>query len=135
MSVNEDAVRTYLRAREAGDTDLLRSVLTDDFAHEMNGRPQGGAELCDEAEAFATAVPDGHHEVLALVEEGDLVACHYRFSGTHTGPFSVGPGWVVPPTGGSVRFDGSFVARLRGGRLTSGWGTYDTAAIRDQLGF
>ncbi|MFO7547409.1 MAG: ester cyclase [Acidimicrobiia bacterium] len=134
MTANEQAVRTYLLARETGDRHLAESLLTLDFGHEMNGRPQSRAELLEEIEAMGGAFSSAHYEILALVEQGDRVACHYRFSALHTGALPIGRERVAVPSGDEVHFDGSFVAELREGRLAQGWGAYDSLGLMRQLG-
>lgn len=134
MTVNEQSVRTYLLARETGDTHLAESVLTPDLSHEMNGRPQSRAELLEEIETMGGAFSSAHHEILVLVEQGSRVACHYRFSALHTGALPIGPERVAMPTGDEVHFDGSFVAEFREGRLARGWGSYDSLGLMRQLG-
>jgi predicted ester cyclase len=134
VTTNEHAIRTYLLARQTGDVHLAGSVITEDFSHEMNGRRQSRAELLAEIEAMGGAFSSAHYEILALVEQGDRVACHYRFSALHTGALPIGHERVAVSSGREVHFDGSFVAELREGRLVRGWGTYDSLRLMRQLG-
>jgi predicted ester cyclase len=128
-SPNKDAVLAYLRAREMADLDLLANAVSDDFHHIMNGRDQDRADLFAEV---AGAPFTGTFQVDALVEEDDMVACRYRFEGTHTGPLPIGRGRVIEARGAPVSYTGMFIAVIRDGRLASGWGEYDSASILRQ---
>jgi predicted ester cyclase len=115
-SANKQVVLDDLAAREARDLDQLDRLVAEDFHHEMLGRRQDREGLFEEVAALPFA--SGAHEVDALVEEGDHVACRYRFRGTTLAGAPVGVG-----------FTGMFIAVLRDGRLATGWGEYDAAAI------
>jgi predicted ester cyclase len=128
-SPNKDAVLAYLHAREVADLDLLANVVTDDFHHVMNGRHQDRAALFAEVAAGPFT---GTFQVDALVEEDDMVACRYRFEGTHTGPLPIGQGRVIEAGGAPISFTGMFIAVMRDGRLASGWGEYDSGWILRQ---
>jgi ketosteroid isomerase-like protein len=113
-SANKQVVLDYLAARESRDLGLLDRLVAEDFHHEMLGRRQDREGLFEEVAALPFA--SGTHEVDALVEEGDRVACRYRFRGTTL-------------AGAPIEFTGMFIAVLRDGRLATGWGEYDAAAI------
>jgi predicted ester cyclase len=72
------------------------------------------------AEVESLPFMNGSFEVDTLVEEANHVACRYRF-------FADGPG------GHSIAFSGMFIAVMRDGQLTSGWGEYDATRVRRQL--
>jgi predicted ester cyclase len=117
-SPGKRAVLDYLRARQTRDLQLLDRVVTSDFSHEMNGERQDRASLFAEVERLPFV--DARFEVDALVEEGDQVACRYRF-------------FAETSARHPIVFSGMFIATLRDGQLASGWGEYDTARLRRQL--
>jgi predicted ester cyclase len=73
---------------------------------------------------FRESFPDFTMEVVDLVAEGDKVVAHFRYSGTHVGP------WMEkPPTG--RRFEGIdeiYIFRVIHGKLAG-----VTAAVEDNL--
>jgi predicted ester cyclase len=117
-SPGKRVVLDYLRARQTRDLQLLDRVVTSDFSHEMMGERQDRASLFAEVESLPFV--DARFEVDALVEEGDQVACRYRF-------------FAETSAGRPIAFSGMFIATLRDGRLASGWGEYDAARLRRQL--
>ena len=117
-SPGKRVVLDYLLARQTQDLELLDRVLASDFSHEMLGERQDRASLFEEVERLPFV--DARFEVHALVEEGDQVACRYRFSAQTRG-------------GRPVAFTGLFIATIRDGQLASGWGEYDAARLRRQL--
>lgn len=117
-SVNKRAVSDYLRARATKDLDLLDRVVAPGFRHEMLGREQDRAALFEEVAHFPFSEAD--FEIDALVEEGDRVACRYRFRGR-------------APSGRPAEFTGMFIAVVRDGQLISGWGEYDAQTAMRSL--
>ena len=71
------------------------------------------------------AVPDSQWTTLNLIEEGDLVVCHNRWSGTYGGTVFRGI-----PTPGDNRFSTEHVHiyRVIDGQLAEHW------VVRDDLG-
>src|SRR5678815_1542416 len=65
----------------------------------------GGHDLDREAwlgmgQMFAAAFPDGRHEVVGMIAEGDQVAVRAVWQGTHQGAFQ-----GIPATGRAVKID------------------------------
>ena len=67
--------------------------------------------------AFFNAFPDLEVEILTQVAEGDVVATHKVFRGTHLGTFL-----GVAATGRQVEFDVMEFLVLREGKITEHWG-------------
>ena len=81
-------------------------------------------------EPFLHAFPDMHMEILALIEEGDVVACRFRCSATHLGV------WRGQPATGRrfEQIDEVYFLTIRDGRIAAAWGLEDTHARLNQLG-
>ncbi|MEJ7927218.1 nuclear transport factor 2 family protein [Sphingobium sp. AN641] len=81
---NKEAAITYLKALVDGDTALMDSVLTDDFANiDRNTAKIGGWRSRDEVLAFAAAVPGLFQERLrfeyeSVTAEEDRVVCQVK---------------------------------------------------------
>jgi predicted ester cyclase len=76
------------------------------------------------------AFPDAHWEILELIAEGDAVAMHVAWSGTHRGPFM-----GLEPTGRSFSdVHHVYLFRVRGGKVTEYKAVRDDVSLMRQLG-
>src|SRR5512146_29040 len=66
----------------------------------------------------------------ALVEEGDVVAERFTFTGTHTGEFR-----GLPATNQRVEFNGMAFFRIANGKIVARWGVEDHLRMMQQLGY
>lgn len=78
--------------------------------------------------AIRAAVPDLDVAVLRMVEQGDLVAVHWRAKGTNTVAAAGMPG-----KGARLTLDGMTFFRFAGGRIIEEWSLTDTATMMRQL--
>jgi predicted ester cyclase len=112
--------RLYEEVFEGGRLDVADALVA----------PDRGPDRCKEVAAMLKAAfPDAHWEILDVIAEGDQVAMHAEWSGTHEGPFM-----GMPPTGRS--FSGvhhSYWFRLRDGLVTEYRAVRDDAAMMRQL--
>ena len=84
--------------------------------------------------AMRAGFPDLHFEVHHILAEGDLVAFHSTMTGTHTGPFDLGPFRGVTPTGKKIKVRHMHFLRVQNGKTTDLWHLWDTPALLRQLG-
>jgi len=128
--MSADAIRSAVERMNAGDLDGYMEVYADDV--ELHGYPPG-VEGREGARAFYTqfraAFPDLNLEVFETVEEGDLTAARYAFSGTHSAEF-----FGVPATGRQVRVDGQSIFRFEGDKIAVRWQQMDALGLLTQLG-
>jgi predicted ester cyclase len=68
-------------------------------------------------------------EILHCVGDGDLVATHKVFRGTHTGEW-----FGVPPSGRPFEFPVMDLVRYRDGRMVEHWAVVDTLGFLRQTG-
>ncbi|MFI6820679.1 ester cyclase [Micromonospora sp. NPDC050187] len=89
----------------------------------------------DYARAWLTAFPDMRiRRTSRLVDEADdTVAAEVEFTGTNTGPLTVGAR-QVPPTGKAVVGRGAYFARMKAGRFVELSFHPDQAGVLAQLG-
>ena len=100
----------------------------------IQGHYVGWDGLRDGLAEWRAAFPDIRHRVDHLVAEGDLVAAHIHFTGTHRGVFheeGLGP-WE--PTGRSVDVREMNVFRLAEGKVVEAWAVWDKVTFAQQLG-
>ena len=127
LEANKDLVRRfYAEAINARDLDAVDRLLTDDFTHDDEVRGPAGQRVA--VAAFLDAFGDLHNEILLILAEGDLVAAHQVWTGTHTGEF-VG----VAATGRSVTFTSTAVLRITDGRIAAAWDEVDAAGLMAQI--
>jgi steroid delta-isomerase-like uncharacterized protein len=118
-----------------GDMDGLIATYTDDAievfpALEYKGRTAIGERLREQQDAF----PDRHLRPLRWVEDGDTVVLEYEFTGTHTGPFRLPDGTVLPATGQYLRFLAVSIFESRDEKCAAHTLYFDTVPMMVQLG-
>ena len=126
-SENRELVRRfYAEAINGRDLSAIDRLLAEDFTHddETRGREAQRAAVA----AFLEAFSDLHNEILLILAEGDLVAAHQRWTGTHDGEF-IG----MPPTDRRVEFTSTAVFRVRDGLIVAAWDEVDLLGLTGQL--
>ncbi len=129
-SINRNTVQTYVRAMNAGDEDLLRSVFAPDAR--IEGVTGGGS--VDDAMPIWRQLHDGLEmllEVTGMVASGDTVVVRYLESGRWSGTFL----HFDRPTGRHYQLCAMEWFVLQDGRITHRWGVRDAAAQARQVGF
>jgi predicted ester cyclase len=84
-------------------------------------------------QAWYTAFPDMRVTETNRVIGDDSVAAEVEFTGTNSGPLSMG-GQELPPTGRPVTGYGTYFARAKDGRITEFHAHPDVAGMMMQLG-
>jgi len=124
---NKDLVRRfYAEAINGRDLDAVDRLLTEDFTHDGEQRGRAGQRAA--VAAFLDAFADLRNEILLILAEGDLVAAHQRWTGTHTGSFA-----GVAATGRSITFTSTAVLRITDGLIAEAWDQVDVAGLMAQL--
>jgi predicted ester cyclase/2-polyprenyl-3-methyl-5-hydroxy-6-metoxy-1,4-benzoquinol methylase len=101
---------TVVHSRAALVTDIVKRTFEGDLSV-LDGHP-GMASLREHFPAFKAAFPDIKAELQQTIVDGDRVAMHWIFSGTHSGTF-----FGIPPTGKRVRMQNVGIARVEGDRV------------------
>lgn len=122
----ELARRFYREAIVERNSSACDRLLSADFVH--NGERRGQEGQRQAVDYFLAAFPDLEHTIELLIGEGDLVAAHQRWAGTHGGEFL-----GVEPTGRRVEFSSTAILRIRDGRIVQAWDELDSGAILAQL--
>lgn len=78
---------------------------------------------------FNAAFPDGKHDVLSCIVQGDTVAARGVWRGTHRGDFQ-----GVPASGRKVAIDFVSVERVVGGKVVEHHAQFDALALMQQIG-
>jgi len=125
------ARRTWEEIFPACDVDALRQVIADDVV-DRSARP-------DEPRGFegakrtmlwlATVFAEQRWEIHDVIGEGDTVAVHCTYHGTHVGDLM-----GLPPTGRRVAFQYVHFLRFRDGKAVEHWSVRDDLTLMRQLG-
>jgi steroid delta-isomerase-like uncharacterized protein len=125
-----------LSAWDAHDADAFVSLLADDFVWYdwTTPEPMRTKEAAKQYfSSWATAFPDLKTVHVERVVGDDAVATEIEFHGTNTGPMVMG-GNEIPPTNKTVTGRGSYIARVRNGKIYEYRTHPDVAGIMMQLG-
>lgn len=129
---NKAIVRRLVEEWQSGHRrDVGDELLADDFVDSARGTGADTSKrhALDWWDETFRAFPDFSAEIRYIVAEGDLVATHKTFTGTHAGAFM-----GIPATGKPVRFDAFDLLRLRGEEIVDHWLVLDIAGLLRQLG-
>ena len=116
---NKAVSNRVAEAISGGDLDALDELMAPDIAQEFK---EGIAEV-------RQAFPDyqGTNEI--QIAEGDMVANHFVFYGTHRDEFM-----GIAPTGREVRFTGLSIDRIVDGKIVENWIEGDLEDLLRQIG-
>ena len=137
MSTTTEAMRSLVSRLEAAmnerDLDALEDIVAADFVRHCEATPHLDIRNLEAFKAFlredAAAFPDNVQTFTHVAAEGDLVGVFATYEGTHLG--ALGP---FEPTGKRAKFDFAGVFKVRDGRLSEFWITWDNMTILSQLG-
>jgi predicted ester cyclase len=127
---NKREMRYYFSAFNEGKLDeMLRAVSPDVVDHSLPQSATNGIEGV--REWFVTlrdGFPDLHATVADMVIDGDKVAAHVSFTGTHTGEFA-----GAAPTGKKVTVSSTETIRFEGGKHVERWSDLDATRLMQQI--
>lgn len=128
---NKELVRRAAVAQDRGDIEGFLALLAPTYRLYFPGQPtaldrDGHAQV---VQSFRAAFPDGEHEFLDQIAEGDRVVSRGVWRGTHSGAFN-----GIPASGRRVVLDWIMVARITAGRLSEARLSADMLGMMQQLG-
>jgi steroid delta-isomerase-like uncharacterized protein len=118
--------RFYREAINGRDLDAIDRLLSEDFTH--NGEQRGRDQQKEAVRAFLTGFSDLRNEITIILAEGDLVAAHQTWTGTHDGEFL---GYA--PSGRQVSFVSTAILRVRGSEIAEATDVVGIAELMPQL--
>ena len=128
---NKELVRRMFDRILRGDTQDVAEIFAPDWVNVDTALPPmkgiDGARML--LTLFSSAFPGSRVEFIQMIGEGDKVAAHFSFSGTHKGAFL-----NVPPTGKSFSVTGTGIFRVKDGKLVENRVVFDALALMQQLG-
>jgi steroid delta-isomerase-like uncharacterized protein len=124
---NKQLVRSfYAEVINGRDVDAIDRLLSPDFTH--NGETRGREGQKDAVRAFLDGFSDLDNRIEVILGEGELIAAHQRWSGTHDGKFL-----GVAATGRHVSFGSTAILTVREGRIAAAIDVVDIAGLMAQL--
>jgi steroid delta-isomerase-like uncharacterized protein len=128
LAANKSLVaRFYEEVINRRDVDGVDRLLSPDFVHNGDRRGRDGQRVA--VDEYLGAFPDLQTRTELILAEGDLVAAHQHWSGTHRGTIA-----GVEATGRSVEFTSTAILRIHDGLITEAWDEVDLAGLLAQLG-
>lgn len=114
-----------------GDLDQINSTyFTEDITMIASPENVVGIEAFkDYYRNFITGFSDIRFTIIDKIGQGNQIAKHWRFQGTHTGDF-----FGIPATGHKVDIEGSTMAIMKDGRIAQEQDFMDNVALLQQLG-
>jgi predicted ester cyclase len=129
---NGSVVQEFYDQWNAGAIDFDRLVNEDVTNHQPDRDPERGLNQFRQAIAGVMgAVPDSKWTTLNLIEEGELVVCHNRWSGTYGGSMFRG---IPTPLGKRFSVEHIHVYRVVDGRIAEHWVVRDDLGMMVQIG-
>lgn len=115
-----------------GNLDLIDDLVSPDLVlHNPDGTESSYEDYKNAAVSTRAVYPDFHYTTDHIIAEGDTVAAHWTFRGTHTGPI---PDLGLEPTGKEVTVTGIGFYRFEGGKIAEMWIINDYLGLYQQLG-
>jgi steroid delta-isomerase-like uncharacterized protein len=115
-----------------GNLDVADEIYAPDYVGHDPSNPEDvrGLQAAKRAASdYRQAFPDLRVTVEDLIAEGDRVAAHLRFRGTHLGELD-----GIAPTGRRVDCTGIVVSRIEEGKIAEDWANFDDLGMMQQLG-
>jgi predicted ester cyclase len=120
-------------AMNARELDRLDAIVATNFVRHCEPTPDVSVQSLDDFKAFldgfTAAFPDNVQTPVLVACDDELVGIYATYEGTHLGQFG-----GFEPTGQRAKFDFAGMMRLRDGKLSEWWITWDNMTILAQLG-
>jgi steroid delta-isomerase-like uncharacterized protein len=130
---DDDAVTLVRRALEevwnTGEVDVLDDLLAADYIRHGRDERTDKDHIKSTITLSHNAFPDLHTQIQHIVKEGDMVATHWKCTGTHQGPF-----YDLPITHKQVVIIGMTFSRIADGRIAEEWESWSGADLFKDLG-
>lgn len=114
-----------------GKLEVIDEVIAEDFVglNPTDGEIRGRDGFRQLVERYRSAFPDTTMRITGIVAEGNVVASHWRATGTHTGELM-----GIAPTGREVTVEGTVIDRVEDGRIVESHGVFDALGLLQQIG-
>jgi predicted ester cyclase len=116
--------------QSAGNESVAEALLAPDFVDHtpFPGFEGSREDVLTVFRMLRSAFPDLRAEVVSQFSDGERVATHKIFHGTHTGPFL-----GVQPTRRNVKIQMMDIVRIAGGQIREHWSVVNVPDLMSQL--
>jgi predicted ester cyclase len=133
LDSNKELVRAFLARVFVGrDAEAVDEFVSPDFNNHVTSA-HGTEDMKRVARLYHDTVPDLDAEIEHLIADGDLVALHVKFIGTHGGAVELGDR-TLPPSGGQLSVQHVHIFRIADARICEHWAVRDDLTLFRQLG-
>lgn len=129
---NAESMRFFIeQVQERGRTELIDELVRPDFRNHTvePGQRDDREGIRETTAAMHAAFSDLRIEILHCIGDGEFVATHKVFRGSHTGAW-----FGVPPSGNPVEFRVMDLVRFQDGQLFEHWAIADALSLLRQTG-
>ena len=130
LEKNKALVRHYLEEiYNKKNVAAIDELMAPNLIVHAYGPPSDRESYKQSVSMLLTGFPDYHLTVEDVVAEGDKVAVHFTWRGTHKGQFA-----GIAPTGKQVKVTAMTIHRIADGKVVETWGLVDRLGHMQQLG-
>ena len=120
----------WTKAWGNGDTTAFENIVSSNYVRYSKGNDELKlADMIQQIQESHAAFGDFNVEVLHTVQEGDVLALHWKTIAKHTGTFM-----GVPATQRQVTVHGSSFLKHKDGRITQEWVVWDPRELLSSIG-
>jgi steroid delta-isomerase-like uncharacterized protein len=124
----EIAKRVFLEKMGQGRFDKLEEIYAPGFVAHGVAQDYTLEEDNESGKQWRAAFPDLQVTVVRTVAQGDMVAVHFKATGTNSGKDAGMPG-----AGKKANMDGMTFFRFKAGRIAEEWSVLDIASLNRQM--
>lgn len=116
--------------QSAGNESVAEALLAEDFVDHtpFPGFDGSRDDVLNLFRMFRSAFPDLRAEVVSQFTDGERVATHKIYHGTHAGPFL-----GIQPTRRNVKIQVMDIVRISGGQIREHWNVMNVPELMSQL--
>ena len=135
MSVIESAKAATIAYNEK-NWSKVNEVFTADGVYDEKGthrRLQGGSQIIEAWQGWATAFPDSKATFVRELVSGDTAVIEVVWKGTHTGPLQM-PSGAIPASNKPIELPACQVIEVQGGKVKTFTHYFDMLTLLTQIG-
>ena len=127
---NKALVRRFLEELVKGNLDVVDELLSPDFVDRslMPGQGSTREDYKRSVAEYLEAFPITSFTIEEQIAEGDTIVTKYTESGIQRSEVM-----GIPPTGEEVSYEGIYIHRISGGKITEEWDTADAFSVWEGL--
>lgn len=127
---NKELFRRVFDALNERDFDAFAATHHEDVVlHDHDEEFHGIESAIEHEQRLYEAFPDMEYAMEDILAEDALVASRWRVTGTHSGKFQ-----GIEPTGEEIEIPACGICKVKDGKVTAVWLTYDRLGMLQQLG-